>query len=77
MKLNEIPNDTLAAMFFSHLLTTEDYRRDWIERAVLKFQKGRKEHNDDLMQLDCDKEIEQEKMDIEAYKFIKKLQKWN
>ena len=42
--------------------------------ALKKFIEGRKEHNENILTIDCDKEIIQEQMDIIAYGFIKQQQ---
>ena len=47
----------------------------WRRGCLNKFILGRLEHHDDdVTEIDCAYEIQQEKMDIEAYEFIQKLQ---
>jgi len=64
-------------------LTTEDkilivefskYLDRFKTSALKKFVKGRLEHDEDVLTINCEKEIMQEQMDIIAYTFIKTLQ---
>lgn len=48
------------------------YLQSFVERATLKFAKGRIEHRDeDINKLDLEKEIENELFDITAYNFLR------
>lgn len=48
---------------------------DFVERAVIKYVKGQKEHGDNIEKRDLDKEIEQEHTDTFWYMEAKKWQK--
>jgi len=50
-----------------------DYLNEFSALAMLKFLKGRVEHNEDISEIDCTLEISNELMDITAYQFIKTL----
>ena len=55
----------------------ELYRKHLNEYTVLamfKYMKGKIEHRDNIEELDCELEIENELMDINAYQFIKTIQ---
>ena len=65
----------LIAEFAEYINSLDKYSDRFIVRAIEKFGNGRRDHSDqDPMLIDCDFEIEQEEIDIIAYKFIKKLQ---
>lgn len=65
----------LTFSFAQYLSNLNKYSDDWIKEALKKFAKGRREHqSQDPLLLDCDAEIKQEEMDIEAYRFLKSRQ---
>ena len=70
-----IEDINLTLEFGQWLIRQGKYSDNWIKEALAKFAKGRREHQDqDPMLLDCDSEIKQEEMDIEAYRFLKTRQ---
>ena len=72
-KLSRIDKE-LVVKFSEYLRKKKIYSEEFIKSALKKFIKGRIEHDENILTIDCDKEIMQEKMDIEAYKFIKSIQ---
>ena len=50
------------------------YLNKFTKDAIEKFRKGRKEHNDDLMKLNCRKERYDEDIDSIIYSFIEQWQ---
>jgi hypothetical protein len=49
--------------------------KEFSKKAIEKYNKGRKEHNDDLTRLDYDKEIQDELMDLVNYLELKRYYK--
>ena len=55
------------------IIYMRNYQQDWANKCVNKFMQGCIDHHgEDLKSLDFDKEIEEEFMDIEGYKYLKK-----
>jgi len=51
-----------------------EYLNEYTVLAMFKYMKGKIEHRDTLEELDCELEIQNELIDINAYQFIKTIQ---
>lgn len=56
-----------------NLLLIKRELSSFTKKAIKKYQKGRKEHDDDLSELDYDTEIESELIDLLVYMILKRL----
>jgi len=73
MSTNDIQ---LIAEFAEYINSLDKYSDRFIYKAIRKFSDGRRDHSDqDPLLIDCEHEIEQEEIDIMAYKFIQQKQR--
>ena len=56
-----------------NLLLIKRELSSFTKKAIKKYQKGRKEHNDDLSELGYDTEIESELIDLLMYMILRRL----